>query len=109
MVPFSGPEIAAAKALASRIGTFRFLAATRLKGGAARLHVGLTVQEAIAIREAHALDPFAYGFICHDAWKARDDAASPVTAGDRYGFRTDELLLFLARGLEARLAALESA
>lgn len=29
-------------------------------------------------------------------------------AGDRYGFRTDELLLFLARGFDARLAALEA-
>lgn len=29
-------------------------------------------------------------------------------AGDRYGFRTDELLLFIARGFDARLAALET-
>lgn len=30
-------------------------------------------------------------------------------AGDRYGFRVDQLLLFIARGLEARLTALEQA
>ena len=31
------------------------------------------------------------------------------TAGDRYSFRMDELNLFIARGFEARLAALEAA
>lgn len=110
VVPLSVMEIAASKALASRIGTFRFLDATRLKGEGARRHVGLTVQEAIAVLLAHGLDPFAYGFICHDVWAApagdRDDAAGPA---ERYGFRTDELLMFLARGFEARLAALETA
>lgn len=30
-------------------------------------------------------------------------------AGDKYSFRTDELLMFIARGFEARLAALETA
>lgn len=110
VLPLSAGEIAASKDLASRIGTFRFLDATRLKGEGARRHVGLTVQEAIAILRANGLDPFAYGFICHDAWEApadgRDEAAELV---ERYGFRTDELLLFLARGFEARLAAIETA
>lgn len=31
-----------------------------------------------------------------------------LEAGDRYSFRSDELLLFVARGFEARLAALEA-
>ncbi|WP_375410313.1 DUF2793 domain-containing protein, partial [uncultured Methylobacterium sp.] len=96
VLPLSVVEIAASKALASRIGTFRFLEATRLKGESARRHIGLTVQEAIAILRAHGLDPFAYGFICHDAWDA--SAEAPVDRGDvvatqaitveRYGFRT---------------------
>ena len=30
-------------------------------------------------------------------------------AGDRYAFRMDELLMFISRGFEARLSALESA
>jgi hypothetical protein len=29
-------------------------------------------------------------------------------AGDAYGFRTDQLLLFIARGFDARLTALEA-
>ncbi|GEL44183.1 hypothetical protein MEX01_47740 [Methylorubrum extorquens] len=33
---------------------------------------------------------------------------TPATpAGDRYGFRADQLALFIAAGYEARLAALE--
>lgn len=31
-----------------------------------------------------------------------------LPAGDRYGFRYDQLALFLARGFEARLSALEN-
>lgn len=110
VVPLSVEEIAASKALASRIGLFRFLDATRLKGEGARRHVGLTVQEAIAVLRAHGLDPYAYGFICRDAWEA--PAGGPDDGpglAERYGFRTDELLMFLARGFDARLVALETA
>jgi hypothetical protein len=75
----------------------------------------MTVQRAIQIMQAHDLEPFGYGFICHDQWQAEpetlnegEEFSTPgKDAGDRYGFRTDELLLFLACGFEARLAALE--
>lgn len=109
--PLSAAELAASKALAAEIGTFRFLDAVAAKGDAARHHVGLTVQRAIEIMEAHDLDPFAYGFICYDAWQAVEaDGSVPARdAGDLYSFRTDELLLFLARGFDARLTALEAA
>lgn len=108
---FEPEEIAAAKALAAEIGIFRFLDAIAEKGDGARYHVGLTVQRAIEIMEAHDLDPFAYGFICYDAWDAREaDGSIPArAAGDLYSLRTDELLLFLARGFDARLTALEAA
>ncbi len=139
-------EIAAARQLAAEVGTYRFIAAVEAKGAAARQHIGLTVQRAIQIMEAHGLDPLAYGFICFDAWAERaiehpaqsheeetglfDAQGRPalrtvidaeawtetIPAGDTYGFRSDELLLFIARGLaagqadlEARVAALESA
>lgn len=139
-------EIAAARQLAAEVGTYRFIAAVEAKGAAARQHVGLTVQRAIQIMEAHGLDPMAYGFICYDAWAARviehpeqsheeetglfDAQGRPalrtvidaeawtetIPAGETYGFRHDELLLFIARGLaawqadlEARVAALEAA
>lgn len=131
--PLTDAQLAAATALAREIGTFRFLEAVAAKGDGARFHVGMTVQRAIATLEAHGLDPFALGIICHDTWAAvaptpaiegrpsEHDAdgtgiasaipAQPATpgtpAGDRFGFRTDQLLLFLARGFDARLQALE--
>ncbi|MCJ2046780.1 DUF2793 domain-containing protein [Methylobacterium sp. J-078] len=134
VTPLTEAQIAAATALAREIGTFRFLDAVAAKGDGARLHVGLTVQRAIAVLAGHGLDPFALGLVCRDAWAATEPApatpgsepeygadgmptrpaipARPATpgtpAGERYGFRTDELLLFLARGFDARLTALET-
>lgn len=91
-------EIAAARDLSKEIGAFRFLSAVELKGDTAREHIGMTVQRAIEIMESHGLKPFHYGFICYDEWEG----------GNRFSFRSDELLLFIARGFEARLAALEA-
>jgi len=140
----SAAEINAAKQLAKEIGSFKFLAAVAEKGDAARNHIGMTVQRAIAIMESNGLDPFAYSFICHDAWDdvfvdhpaveavaaqeaVLDEDGNVVTpsaeavaavdawteqtqvAGDKYSFRVHELLLFMAAGFEARLAALEAA
>jgi hypothetical protein len=67
----------------------------------------MTVQRSIQVMNAHSLDPFAYGFICYDEWQA--DEETGLAAGNRYSLRPDELLMFLARGFEARLAALEAA
>lgn len=144
-------EIEASKQLAKEIGAYRFLSAVAEKGDAAREHIGMTVQRAIEVMEAHGLDPFGYGFICFDSWQESPelteekvlgvvtDAADIAiaynvpnpgeelpdgavwtetsretvvvrpyrAAGDRYSFRPDELMLFIARGLDARLSALE--
>lgn len=122
-------EIAAAKDLAREIGTYQFLASVAEKGADnARRHAGMTVQRAIEVMQSHGLDPFRYGFICHDSWEDEfidhpaivADEENGIeakaawreqvqTAGDRYAFRPDELLFFVARGLEARLTALEGA
>jgi hypothetical protein len=61
-------ELAAAQQLAAEVGTFRFLESVAEKGDAARMHIGLTVQRAIEIMEGEGLNPFAYGFVCHDQW-----------------------------------------
>ena len=155
--PLSAAEIAAAKDLGKEIGAYRWLASVQEKGVDAREHIGMTVQRAIQIMEAHGLDPFNYGFICFDKWDdewedvpaveevipadpvyAIEVIEDPVTgdpietqvqtnagetkvvtiqpatrrlitaAGDRYSFRYDGLNLFIAAGLEARLAALEA-
>ena len=132
---FTEAEIAAAKQLAGEVGFFQFLASVQDKGDDAREHCGMTVQRAMEVMAAHGLDPLRYGFICHDQWPETtepaewrqrntglvDEHGQPVMedvlvrptrripAGDRYSFRPDELNLFLARGFEARLAALEAA
>ncbi|MGF6116702.1 hypothetical protein ABIE30_000630 [Janthinobacterium lividum] len=62
-------EIAAAKDIARAIGAYRWRDAVDCKGPDAREHVGPTVQRAIEIMQAHGLDPFNYGFICHDTWE----------------------------------------
>lgn len=106
--PLTGSEIAASKDLAQEIGAFKFLAAIEAKGDQARSHIGMTVQRAIEIMQSRGLDPFAYGFICYDRWDSGVDGTIVTEAGDSYGFRVDELLLFVARGFEQRLAALEA-
>lgn len=128
-------EIAASKDLAKEIGAYKFLESVAKKGDAARTHIGMTVQRCIEIMEKHGLDPVAYGFICYDQWEDEYEEVSAVPswiedpetgelvqgpdkepahrkltreAGDLYSFRTEQLLLFIARGFEARLSALET-
>lgn len=108
------------------------------EGREARKHFGPTVQAAIAVMEAHGLDPFAYSFICYDEWEEQpeqwhdwpnelDDDGNVIreagrellqparAAGDRYSFRKEELLCFLVAAmarqhdeLAERVAALEA-
>ena len=100
-------EIQASKLLAREIGTYQWLSSIEEKGADnARHHVGMTVQRAIEIMESCNLDPMRYGFICYDAWE-KDDLPL-LEAGDRYGFRYEQLNQFLAAGFNARLEALES-
>lgn len=117
----SEAEIAASIELSREVGGFQFLSAVDAKGGDARIHIGMTVQRAMEIMHNHGLDPLRYGFICHDTWgasdavydwlpgdfdeegKVKDGAQKSLIqpareAGDRYGFRTDELNLFIAKG-----------
>lgn len=111
VTPFTQDEILASIKMSKEIGTYKWLEAIQKKGDQARKHVGLTVQRAIEIMEEFNLDPFAYGFICYDAWEDSynpDDNTLITKAGDRYSFRYDELNLFIARGFESRLSTLES-
>lgn len=66
--PLTAAETAAAAALGDEIGVYQWLAMIESKGSAARQHIGLTVQRAIEVLEAHGVDPFARGFICYDQW-----------------------------------------
>lgn len=123
ILTFTFDEIEASKQLASEIGTYKFLASVDKKGDLARTHIGLTVQRAIEIMESNNLDPMSYGFICFDSWaekveaildsegEAVLDADDQPTykvikeAGDRYGFRYDQLNQFIIAGFNARLDA----
>jgi hypothetical protein len=113
-------EIAAAKDLAKSIGTYKWLDAVAKKGEGARKHIGVTAQEVIRVMESHGLDAMAYGVVCYDKWEeseiteaVSEEGVEPkkhkTLAGDRYGVRYDELMMFIAAGFEARLAALEAA
>ncbi len=113
-------EVAAASLLTREVGVYKWLASVQAKGADARNHIGMTVQRAIEIMTQCELDPYAYGFICFDSWDespeelmvGEDGTVSVIqratSAGDRYSFRMDELKLFMAAGLEARLSRLES-
>lgn len=94
-------ELAAAAELAGEIGAYKWLAAIEEKGDAARQHIGMTVQRAMEVMQSHGLDPLRYGFICHDEWSEQQGVI------DRYSFRIDELLAFIARGFAYRLATIE--
>ena len=113
--PFTAAEIKAAKEIGQEIGMFKFLDAVASKGIMAREHPGMTVQRAIQIMRANNLDPMAYGFICYDEWPDEYEVDPKginqlkKKGGNSYGFRHHELLLFIVRGFEARLANLEGA
>jgi hypothetical protein len=126
----SADEIKASKMLGKEIGVYKWLSAVQEKGDSARKHIGLTVQKAIEIMESCNLVPLEYGFICHDEWEdefiehpaieaveATEDSPAveaveawteqTKVAGNRYGFRYDELLAFIVAGFASRLEALE--
>ena len=116
----SDPETEAAKAIAKEIGFWTWKEQADMND--VREHCGLTVQRAMEIMESFGLEPFKYGFICYDKWDehtvvseygpANEDGTEnqiykTIPAGDRYSFRLDELNMFIAKGFEARLSALE--
>lgn len=123
ITPFTLDEIEASKQLANEIGTYKFLTSVSEKGDSARTHIGFTVQRAIEIMTANNLNPMSYGFICFNSWseelglvldsdgeKILDIDGQPTykaikEAGDRYGFRYDQLNQFIVAGFNARLEA----
>lgn len=130
-------EIQAAQALSKEIGAYKFLSSIAEKGDVAREHIGMTVQRAIEVMESFNLNPFNYGFICYDEWDQQTETIPAVEAseevlgedgtvvkeaveakpeeikiireaGNRYSFRMDELSMFIARGVSAKLESIEA-
>lgn len=102
---------------------FQMLDAVEKKGDSARLHTGLIAQRVKAVFEAHGLDAFRYGLLCHDAWEGtpqlvdqHGDVVEPERqAGDVYSLRYEEALCLEAAyqrrradRMESRLASLEA-
>jgi hypothetical protein len=111
VVALTANEIEAAKQLANEIGTYKWLEAVTSKGfDNARDHVGMTVQRAIEVMEAHGLDAMKYGFICYDTWpeEKNEEGGLIRPAGDSYSFRTDQLGLFISRGQQAIIQQLQA-
>jgi hypothetical protein len=93
--PPESAQRAALRALSS-CGVFQWRDAVAQKGGAARLHVGVTAQ---AVRDAFAAegeDPERWALFCRDVV---DGDGAPI---ERLGVRTDQLLMLALSALLAR-------
>lgn len=119
--PLTEAEMTWALAMARAIGSFQWLEKVALEGDDARLHISLTVQEAIRLGREAGLDPFRYSFICYDTWEAQPAVPAQTTthedgtvvvireeqparpAGDRYSLRGAELALFIQRAQQERI------
>lgn len=113
----SDAELSAAKDIAREFGLFQWIERVKTEGESARWHTGITAQRVISIMESHGLNPMAYGFVCYDSWEEQDVVSvdpdnqsrtiTKIEAGDRYSLRYEELIIFIARGLEQRISELE--
>lgn len=117
-------ELRAAKRIVGELGFYRWIDAIAAKGDAARLHFGARAQQVWSIMADEGLvEPITdgipgitpYAFLCFDQW----DEAEAVTdsdgnelqpsrqAGNRFGLRVDQLVLFVLAAQEQRIAVLE--
>jgi len=94
LMSLTAAELRVATSLAKKVGTYKFLDSVAKKREEARTHIGLIAQQVVACFKEEGLDPFAYGMVCFDEGV--------------YGLRYEELTLFITRGQEARIAALEA-
>jgi hypothetical protein len=101
IVELDEAEKRVAQSLKGLIRRFRYKDSVQAKGDGARLHFGVIAQEVIRVFEAEGLNPMDYGIICYDAWEASaDDEGNEIRkAGDRYGIRYEELIMFMLGAL----------
>jgi len=91
-----------------------------LDGRGDREHAGTTVQTVMEIMERHGLEPFNYAFITYEKWDDEfttvyqyDDEGKKIEgsgvkvqtkkAGDVYGFKVQELTLYLMRCMAEKI------
>lgn len=113
----SDAEQRVASKLGGLIRKFRFSEAIAVKGERARIHFGVIAQEVIKVFSDEGLDAYSYGIVCYDSWgdqpEVQDGGGRIVSAfqpaGDRYGIRYDELLIFMFSALHGQVQALQQA
>ena len=96
-------EKLAAIEIKQAIKRFKFTNSVNDKGEKARYHWGVGAQTVANILQKHGLVATDYGFFCYDEWDAvdevLDDDGNIITtaqeAGNRYGIRYDELIMFI--------------
>lgn len=79
------------------IKKFKWLDSIESKGDDARIHFGVGAQTVKSIFESHNLNPDDYGLFCYDEWNDEfgDDGELITNAGNRYGIRYTELIMFI--------------
>lgn len=127
-------ELQVGRRLVREIGVWQWLSEIVDKGeDVARLHVGPTVQAAIAIFEESGLDPMRYGMVCYNEWPDELEAVEAQTqevtdvggnvtlhevvpattrvvrpAGSLYGFREGQVHALMLRALAVDFDALRA-
>lgn len=101
-------ERATARKLKANLRKYKFNDAIENKGEEeARIHYGVSAQEVADIFIKNGLNPNKYALFCYDKWDYKpaeyDNEGNllveEIKAGDRYGIRYDELLVFILMGL----------
>jgi hypothetical protein len=104
----SDVEKVVSQKLKGLIKKYQFTHAVQKKGAdVARIHFGVIAQEVIATFKSEGLDALRYGIVCYDEWdeipEIRDENNNVIckykAAGNRYGIRYDELLVFIIASL----------
>jgi len=99
----SEAERAVAVRCKALVRAFKLNDAVAAKGDAARWHFGVIAQDVEAAFASEGLNAADYGLFCYDKWEAqpeqRDDEGNilvpRIEAGERYGIRYDELVVFI--------------
>ncbi len=111
----SDAELSAGMEIVKALGFWMWL-----DGRGDREHAGTTVQTVIEIMERHGLEPFNYAFITYEKWDDEfttvyqyDDEGKKIEgsgvevqtkkAGDIYGFKVQELSLYLIACISSKL------
>ena len=94
-------EKAVAARLMRMVRAYRFRDSVAEKGDGARIHFGVIAQEVAGAFRSEGLDPTRYALFCFDEWCDQYEESEDgeqrlvIKAGNRYGIRYDELIMFV--------------